>query len=159
MSDQVLTITFYFALGPEETPGVPAPPEKMQVLGQSEFGSAFFVPERLHNRHNFKIMEQRLNWRPQSLISALTLISASITNILGFLKWINGVDTSEIRFSCPTDESYFEEPWKLTASITSMGFNSMIRDDYITPLRPEEILSIYNQQENETNKDTEITQE
>src|SRR6185503_532291 len=43
---------FYFAVGAEETRGVPAPPDRMMVMAQSEFGSSFLVPEQLHDKRN-----------------------------------------------------------------------------------------------------------
>src|SRR5215217_3441839 len=51
---------FYFALGLEDVPGVPAPPERMQAMANSVFGSSFFVPDRLHDNRNFTVSHQAL---------------------------------------------------------------------------------------------------
>jgi hypothetical protein len=132
---------FYLAMGAEDVPGVPAPPEKMRMMANSVFGSSFFIPERLHDSRNFTIKQQSLNWDPQNIIYALLLISMSITNVVGFLKIFYGVPAEEVQFSWPSDDETYQEPWKRRSGIDSMGWNSQITEDVITPLSKEEILS------------------
>jgi hypothetical protein len=84
--------------------------EKAKVVGKSEFGSAFLISENLHNRHNLRVVEQRLNWNPNNLVHALVLISISIANIVAYLKQLNRAPADEIHVFRPTDDSYFEEP-------------------------------------------------
>lgn len=139
---------FSFAMGLEDTPGVPAPPERMQLVEQSDFGSSYYVAERLH-KHNLRIRRQSVNWNPENFFHALSLISTSMTNVLGWLKAVNGVPTSEITFLCPDDESYFEEPWKRGSSM-SVSMNSTIDPSFITPRTKDEILSVYKQKGEDT---------
>jgi hypothetical protein len=146
---------FSLAIGAEETPGVPAPPERMHLMGSSVFGSSFFVLERLHDRHNFTIKHQSLNWDPQNYIYALHLISMSINNVIGFLKILHGTPASEIQFLWAGNDEIYEEPWKRNSGISSVGWHSQITENVITPLSKEEILSAYDKN-NENGSDTKI---
>jgi hypothetical protein len=134
---------FYLAIGAEDTPGVPAPAERMRLFGSSEFGSSFFVPERLHNARNFSIRHQALNWSPENFLYALRLISISMDNVLGFLKIFHGVPATNVNFSWPSDNDTYNEPWLRTSGITRMAMNSPISEGAITPLTKDEILSVY----------------
>lgn len=132
----------HFALGVEETPGVPAPAEKMRTVGQSEFGSSFFIPERLNDSRNFSIRHHSLNWNPQNFVAGLHLISFSIANVLGYLKIYSGVPANEVQFAWPSDDSLFQEPWKRSTGMT-FNWNSPISASDITSLSKDDILSVY----------------
>jgi hypothetical protein len=134
---------FYFALGAEDTPGVPAPPDRMRVIGSSEFGSSFFVPERLHDARNFSVSHRSLNWFPLNFVYALRLISVSINNIIVFLKIFHGVPAADVNFSWLTDDATYNEPWSRSTGITQFGLNSPITEQDITPLSKHEIVSVY----------------
>jgi hypothetical protein len=144
----------YFSLGVEDTPGVPAPPERMRIVGQSDFGSSFFIPDKLHDSRNFSIRHHRLNWNPQCFFYALHLISFSITNVLGFLKISYGVPANEVQFSWPTEDSMYQEPWNRSTGMT-LNWNSPITESDITPLSKEDIVSVYAERsEEEDNEDS-----
>jgi len=132
----------YFSLGVEDTPGVPAPHERMRTIGQSDFGSSFYIADKLLDGRNFSIRRHSLNWNPQNLISSLRLISFSIANVLSFLKIYYGVPAGEVQFSWPNDEATFQEPWQRSAGMT-FNWNSPITESDINPLSKEEILSVY----------------
>lgn len=136
---------FYFALGAEDTAGVPAAPDKMRVIGSSEFGSSFFVAERLHDTRNFSVKHQSLNWFPLNFVYALKLISVSINNIIGFLKVFHGIAAKDVNFSWLSDDATYNEPWSRSTGITSFGLNSPITEQAITPLTKDEILEVYNE--------------
>jgi hypothetical protein len=144
---------FYFAMGEEDVPGEPAPPERMRLIANSEFGSSFFIPQRLHDGRNFSISHQALNWHPQSIIYALLLISMSINNVIGFLKILYGAAPNEIQFSWPDNESTYQEPWSRETSISSLEWHSQVAEETITPLTKEEILAVYSEGEKD-NSDT-----
>jgi hypothetical protein len=135
---------FYLALGAEDTPGVAAPPEKMRMVGSSEFGSSFFFPERLHDGRNFAVSHQALNWNPENFLYALKLISISIGNVISFLKVYHGVPATDLNFAWLTDDATYNEPWsRSSGGITSMGLTSPITEQAITPLTRDEILAVY----------------
>jgi hypothetical protein len=133
---------FHLAMGLETTPGVPAPPERMQTVASSEFGSSYYVAERLHDGRNLRIRRQSINWNPENFFHALSLISTSTLNVLAILKAMNGVPLSELELSFPEDEAYFEEPWKSGGGF-AMSMNSPIRAEFVKPLSKEQILSVY----------------
>jgi len=135
---------FRVAIGIEDTPGVPAPPERMHSLGGSEFGSSFFIPEKIgDNKLHFRVRRHSRNWKPENFVYGLHLISLSLQNILSFLKVINGVDAATVEFSWPSDESHFEESWRSVAGVTSMGMDTIIMPEHITPFSKDEILTVY----------------
>jgi hypothetical protein len=147
---------FYFAMGAEDTPGVPAPPERMQVFANSEFGSSFFVPEPLHNNYNFAVRDQSLNWVPLNFIQGLKLISMSINNIIAFLKVLHRVPATDVKYSYPTDDEMYDEPWSRSTGGLTFTFNSPITKEVITPLTKDEILSVY-ENNDDTNDDSKAT--
>jgi hypothetical protein len=144
---------FYFAMGAEDTPGVACPPERMHVLASNEFGSSFFVAERLHDRRNHVVARQSLNWNPINYFLRLHLISMSISNTIGFLKVMNGVPATEVKFSRPINEIMFDEAWKVVAGMSSVSWGSPIKAEHVTPLSSEDILSVYTS-EDETASET-----
>lgn len=143
---------FYLAMGLEDVPGVTAPPERMQTMANSVFGSSFYIPERLHDRHNFTIRHQGLNWDPINFIYALQYISMSINNVLGSLKILYGISIKEVPFMFSNNDESYEEPWKRQQGLSSLGWNSQIPEEAITPLSKEEILAEYSENKEESNE-------
>ena len=142
-----------FWVGPEDIPGVPAPPEKMSYLGGSDFGSSFFVSEGIgdeidkRNPTHFRLKRPALNWDPECLVYGLKLISMSLNNILAFLKVVNGTDAESVKLIYPDNESYFEAPWQPSQGISSSEINPIIREEDIVRFSKDEILRVYRQTE------------
>jgi len=134
---------FYFALGLEDEPGVPAPPERMQAMANSVFGSSFFVPDRLKDNRNFTVSHQALNWVPGNYVDALHLISASIHNAVAFLRIMHGVPQTEVPFAYYTEDESYQLPWSRSTGMTGLRWNSQIPEKAIEPLTKEDILSVY----------------
>lgn len=147
---------FYFAVGKEDTPGVPAPPEKMQTIEGSEFGTSFFTRETIinNNRINFRPRTQSRNWKPAHLANGLVLLSMSINNILSFLRILNGIKPEKCRFNTPTERLVFKEPWKLCLGGTSINIDTTIRSENITQFSKDDILSSYLKQDNSKDNKT-----
>jgi hypothetical protein len=140
---------FYLAMGLEEVPGIPAPLERMETMANSEFGSSFFVAERLHDNRNFLVHHQSLNWHPENLDDALHLISASIHNAVACLRVLHGVPLKTVPFCWfETDETY-DLPWSRSSSVTSFAMNSQVTETAITPLSKEDILAVYIKRKND----------
>lgn len=141
---------FFFAMGIEDEPGVPAPPERMRLLGKSDFGSSFFIPESItdskDSKHHIRLKRCNLNWNPEDMLYGLKLVALSLNNIVNYLKIINGVPADQVQFYRLTDSTLYEEPWKRS---NNMGINSMtwtefqITEDDIEKFSKEEILSVY----------------
>lgn len=144
---------FSLAFGPEDVPGVPAPPEKMSYLGGSDFGSSFFRSEGIGNEidkrnpTHFRLKSHSLNWDPEGLSHGLNLISMSLNNILAFLKVVNGIDAESVKLIYPDNESYFEAPWRPSYSIGFSGIHSIICEEDIIRFSKDEILRVYRQTE------------
>ena len=98
---RIKTGGFHLGIAREDTPGIPAPLERMQLLGGSDFGSSFFTPERNddpkkadkdtgHFKRHFRVRRNSRNWAPETSFYGLHLLSISLQNILSFLKAIHG---------------------------------------------------------------------
>ena len=141
---------FKLMVGPESTPGVAAPADRMTSLGGSDFGSSFSVTEGIgieagkRNTTHFGLKATSLNWDPECMAAGLRLISISLNNILAFLKLLNG-SSSDVRLRYPCDESYFEIPWSSSQGGMNMGINPIIQEEDIVRFSDEEILKVYKQ--------------
>ncbi len=136
---------FYLAMGAEDVPGVPAPPERMRTMANSVFGSSYFVPDNLGDTRNFTVSHQALNWVPENYVDALFLISSSIQNAVGFLRILHGVPVREVPFVWHSDNDTYQQPWSRSTGMTSLRWHSQITEKAITPLSKEEILAVYSE--------------
>ena len=111
---------FNLMVGPDSTPGVAAPAERMTSLGSSEFGSSFNLIEGIgieedrRNSTHFGLKTNSLNWDPEGKAMGLRLISISLNNILAYLKLLNG-SSEEVKLRYPCDESLFDIPLEFFA--------------------------------------------
>lgn len=140
---------FTLAIGLEDTPGVPAPRERMRSMGGSEFGASYFVPERIgdHTLH-FRVRRYSRNWRPERFVYGLHLLSFSMENILGFVKiGMHQVDPGKVTFCWPSDDAAFDELWKPIGGPTGFSMVSVIHADHIKAFSKEEILEQYREDE------------
>lgn len=138
---------FSFAIGAEETPGVRPPQEKMQLIGKSDFGSSYFdyIPIGTSKQH-VQLRRNSTNWDPEDMAWGLHLISISISNIVSFLKVINGVDATKVKFNWPIETETFREPWKRTTSlgVTALtGLGVIIPSQMITNYGKDDLKALY----------------
>lgn len=136
---------FFLAIGKEDKLGVPAPPERMQTIGGSDFGTSFFTREPIiaSNRMNFRPRKQSRNWNPENLANGLILLSMSINNVVSFLRIFNGVPPDKCKFTTPTEEEVFEEPWNRCVGIDCANFDTIVESGHITPFTKDEIIRSY----------------
>jgi hypothetical protein len=137
---------FWFAMGPEDKPGVPAPREKMRLMGKSDFGSQYLEVERLEPKHHVRLTNCHRNWHPEDLAWRLHLISMSVTNVLSALKIINDVDARELQFTWPGDLSASEEAWRRTGSLGMISMKmteTALPIEWIKPFSKTEIIESY----------------
>jgi hypothetical protein len=134
---------FSIAIGTQHHLGEIVPPERMQWIEKGDFGSSFFITENLPkpNKENFVMHQKSVNWNPENFINGLSLISASIENIIVFLKSVNGKHSSDLPFSIPKHDDFYKSPWK--NGVSSIGDKSSIIIDSITPFSKQEILDLY----------------
>lgn len=115
------------AIGQEVEYGQPADPGSMHTVVNSEFGSSFFVPEKIHTRPHQRPKRISRNWSPTAMGHALILMGMSIGNIASFLRRMNGEDPESCLFSAPRDDHAFEFPWQDVPSLSMVaGFDYRI---------------------------------
>jgi hypothetical protein len=140
---------FWLAIGRENKPGKPESPDKMHLMGKSEYGSTFYevnlfdVKASDKSKRNFRLLNHSQNWQLEKFYIGLHLVSASLQNILSFLKIVNGVEPSSVEFTWPDDEEYFGELWKTSPGVSHMSMNNIILKEHIVPFSKDEILSLY----------------
>ena len=136
---------FSIMVGEEKEYCIAVPEEDMKLIGGSEFGTSFFIVEKVRGLENEKNSPHffpklhSINWNPMSLSHSLNLISISINNIISFLKIINGVDPKSVQFTRPQDKEYFKEPWKRPVGIVSFSLDHEIYKEQIHKFTKKEI--------------------
>jgi hypothetical protein len=131
----------WISVSAEETPGAPCPPEKMHVMGGSEFGSTFFEPSELC-KHNLRLARRAVNWDPFALAGRIRLIAMSLRNLVSFLSICHGSDPASVQFQWPEELDDFDEVWR-GPSVRTSSFSTIIEVKDIDPKSPEDILSVY----------------
>lgn len=131
-----------FQMGLQDVPGTPAPPERMRIVGHSEFGTVYFEDEKLH-KHDFRVKRCPVNWNPQKFVYALQLIAMSINNVVAFAKFTNGADPAKVSFMQPTELETYNKPWAKTFTGMSFQLHSPIEKEMMKATKKEEIFSSY----------------
>ncbi len=132
---------FTLFAGIEHEYGVQPPPEEMTVMGGSEFGTSFYAAERIQNAPtqkrdpHFRVKSYSLNWRPESMIQALQLVSMSIGNVISYVRILHGVDPKTVPFTRPQESKFFHAPWQNSVSVTSGSFNTIVEERHICRFR------------------------
>jgi hypothetical protein len=115
---------------------------KWETVGKSEFGSSFFVAKKLEPQcHRFRVDSTSHNWDPATLRDRLTLIAASLKNILLALRMLNGGNGGSVLR--PTDETIWESAWKRTHCVFAISVNEGIELKHIKPFSKSEIRASY----------------
>lgn len=136
---------WYLAIGREDVPGVPAPPERMQTMAHSQFGSTFLRPMSL-KKHHWAFEEQRVNWNPAEFAKRLPFVVESINNIIAFLKCMNGVPLQNVQVAFISHEMVHEalsDSDHSTATKFSVRF--CITPEMVPDVSAEDILLKYSQ--------------
>jgi hypothetical protein len=123
---------FSIAVGIQDAPGIPAPPERMRSIGGNEFGSTFFVAEKIagapsiRNDPHFRLRRMSLNWSVEAMVRGMQLVSLSIANIKSYALMLNGVPGSTVTFKRPEENSFYDALWMVP------GVTSASMDDEVT---------------------------
>ena len=134
---------FTLAIGLETTPGEPAPPEAMHSLGGSDYGSTFFISERVgESRHHIRTRRMSVNWSPEALAQRLYMISMSIGNVVSAMRCMLGVDPQSVEFSRPSPLSAFDDVWSREPAMSSSGFDMIITIDPRSEVSRAELLAM-----------------
>ena len=130
---------FYLAIGEN----APLTRNNSINFTESEFGSTFFIPEKI-DKYNFVLHQQSRNWNPENHFHALHLISTSIKNIISFHKHLNGVNLAELKYCSPEDSDYFNKPWENNPEALECKLSVGYDLKTFPLLTKEQILSTYN---------------
>jgi hypothetical protein len=132
--------------GTEHEYGVPPPPEEMQYVGGSTFGTSFSQVERLGgSKTNIRLRRYSRNWDPKELVAWIDLIAMSIHNLVSYLRILNGTPARQVPFVWPEDLAYFDVPTNKRPSLNNLALDDVIDESQIKLLSPEEILATYRQ--------------
>lgn len=131
------------SFGLQEKPDVPAPPEKMQVLGGSDFGTEFHLVRKLDGKGvNFWLEKYNTLWCPENYLNGLRAISMSVGIILSIVKVAMHYEKSTI-MAIPQEENFFDLPWKNSTGVDSFTFDCKVRSEHLICCTPGEIMSVY----------------
>lgn len=138
---------FALSTGIEHEYGVPPPPEEMQFLGGSDFGSTFYVLEKIggeeKSNRSRRSRQVSVNWSAQGTVLALQLISMSIRNVVSMLQILNGSKPSEVRFVRPSQDRDFDGPWEHSPSVRHAGLDVVIPEGAVTKTSQQELLEVW----------------
>jgi hypothetical protein len=139
----------YVAFRREDEPGKPSPTESRTLAGKSEYGSSYYVFEKLLDKtFHIRLVQHFHLWHPEDFAYGLILISMSIQNVISALRILNAVPADEVRFTWLTEEETLQEPWKraIKQGVKSWSVSRRsIPDELIKPYSKEreEIRSLY----------------
>lgn len=130
---------FSLKIGPDN-----CDPSQMIPLCNSEFGTSFFVPHTLIDKSaHFQARRASVNWDPVALAHRISLLAASIYNVIAFLKIVvGGSPPDRTTFKTPSPEE-FEKCWNNSPGVISFNFDLNIKPEHILPYSPDEILGVY----------------
>lgn len=115
---------FALAVGIQEAPGVPAPPEAMQMVGFSRDASFFEIVKPLGNatkqqsKINFMTEQVSVAWSLEKVLMELQLLSLLLHNIVSALRITAGAPTGSVTFNKVAED---EEFWEMYFQIGSSG--------------------------------------
>jgi hypothetical protein len=134
---------FKFFMSPEITQEAPLNRDEMFCITQSDFGSMFYSDEKLTDRRNFRILLHSVNWNPNKFSIGLYVIYYSVSNVVNFLKSLNGSGKFGIVYLNAESEVRFENLWDSYGSANSLNFNKTLDPNWITPASEVEIRKTY----------------
>lgn len=135
---------FRVAIGIQEHPDVPTPPERMKWIGRSKFGATILTLEKIGEKGlDYRVRENSRNWDLASLVGRIRIISMSVNNVVSFLLILNGQDSTQVRFFWPENLADFDTVWEFDCGLlaSSMGVN--INENSICPTKAEEVEKSY----------------
>lgn len=127
---------FGLSIGQEPAFGIPAPPEEMEVVGYSPFGTSFYraeiVPEgTARTNRSFRIRNMSLNWSAEAMIQRIQLIVFSLNNVIGALRCLNGTPPETVSFNRPEDPDGFEAAWNWHLGVTAINLDTIIDPGHV----------------------------
>ncbi len=132
---------WFFAMGGQESPGVPAPLEGMHTISNEKYGSSYVESVKLRNRQ-YRIMNHRLNWNPHTFLTQMPFIVASMQNLISYLLYRNGSDSEKLRVF-PLTKTEVEAAVSNGISAVGINPNRVILPDWFDDVSRKEIIDSY----------------
>ncbi len=116
-------------------------------LGGSDYGSHFFVADRLGGSNNegykpnFKLTSHHLNWSVEAMMGQISLVSLSIANIRHCIRTYLGQGDGEYRTN--DDPAAFTAPFELKCGPSAMTFDPSLEAEDIVCLSKDDIAQAY----------------
>jgi hypothetical protein len=119
---------FTLSIGIEEECGQAAPPESMRSIGGSIYGSSFLQREKVgSSSHHIRARWVSLNWSAEAMVQRLSLISMSISNVIGSLLIENGASPESVKFVRPVQPEAFEAAWSHHVGVAFSSVDSVVQ--------------------------------
>lgn len=134
---------FALAIGKEKENGEAPPASEMQLIGKSDYGTSFFVLNEVGSKKGNRSLTSRrvsINWKLEKVVLLLQLVSMSINNVTSALKFLNGVEAGECKFTRPVEDSDFTTPWTHLPGVTSCNFDYVIDESQVPMTGRKELL-------------------
>ena len=145
---------FSLQAGLEAEYGVPPPENEMETIGQSLYGSSYFVVVPLVEENNkssrvhYSLSEHSQNWDAVSTAKALQLTGMSINNLRSFLLILFESSTRKQKFQRPQNQDDFERPWVVTCGANNLKWKFDLDEDRVNFTPRTEIEEILRQARN-----------
>jgi hypothetical protein len=134
---------FQIAVGIQSAPGVRASAESMHHLGGSIFGAGFFLGEAIGgDKFNVRMKRYARNWLPQTLRASIDLMAMSMSNVVSFLKQLNGAAAETVQFVWPPDLDRFQDAYRVPL-VNDLCMDRVLDASHIQPFTREAILKAY----------------
>lgn len=129
-------------IGIPESPG--KEPTNMVSLGESEFGSAYYVANPVNDsKHNIHLRERSLAWNPHQLAWDLEFLKISIENVVAFLKHQSGARDDQVQTNYASDPKAFTPSAKVGGGWFSFRDSTSITVDQASLLTKDAIKASY----------------
>jgi hypothetical protein len=144
-----MKIAFKPALSPEN----PAPPKEYQELGNSEFGTSFYVADKIKGAsdqkpdQHFRIKDCHVNCYPEYTTESLRLISTSIHNVVSCLKKLSGGE--KVPGLVPGNGGWFDELCRKRVGLNNLIAETKIYEEDITRFNKEELQKLLDSKKGE----------
>jgi hypothetical protein len=139
---------WFIKMGIEDVRGVAPPPEKMRLMGSSQYGSDFLRSVKLaEGQAEQRVVEdQRVNWNPAVLAKRIPLIADSIHNVLNALRAFRGRRRDGLEFHLFTGVDVAEALHDPSlAGMSKLRTRPNIPVETLPPFTRAEILALYMQ--------------
>lgn len=142
---------FGLAVGVQEAPGIPAPPEAMQIIGSSRDASFFEVAKPLSNatkqqsKINFMTERVSVSWSLEKVLMDLQLLSLLLHNIVSALRIVGGAQAGSVTFHKIADDEAFWETYSQIelSGVPTTSFASVIDARVTKPATDKQVFSSY----------------